>query len=166
MEQSHGGDSQNNNRTLIVTTALAKTGRSFILKKQGSNKSVLGAPKLGVPIFCTSPLIPACQCLTGFYRGAYDVMYPYRKGSIVLIEKQLAQMKNTDMPVDDRVELAGVRIDEDAPVVSRAEQYLCQIKNPYAFKCGQIAVNVRFSPEGKTLKEAVTSYLSAVKNSN
>lgn len=74
-------------------------------------------------------------------------------------------MKNADVSVDDRVDIACVRIDADAPAVSRAEQYLCQIKNPYAFKCGEIAVNVRFSPEGKALKEAVASYLSALKKS-
>jgi S1-C subfamily serine protease len=94
------------------------------------------------------------------------VLHPYMKGGIVLFAQQLAQMKNADIAVDDRVDIASVKIDADAPVASRAEQYLSQIKNPYAFKCGEIAVNVQFSPEGKTLKEAVTSYLSAIKKSN
>lgn len=45
-------------------------------------------------------------------------------------------------------------------VNKRAGQFLAQIKNPYAFRCGEIVVNVVFSSEGKSLKESVTSYLS------
>lgn len=93
-------------------------------------------------------------------------MHPYMKEGIVLFAQQSAQMQNADIAVDDRVDIASVRIDMDAPAASRAGQYLSQIKNPYAFKCGEIAVNVQFPPTGKPLKEAVISYLSAIKKNN
>ena len=49
----------------------------------------------------------------------------------------------------------------DAPVAFRAQQFLEQIKNPYAFMSGDVAVNVEFTPTGKTLREAMISYLTA-----
>jgi len=51
----------------------------------------------------------------------------------------------------------------DASVTVRAQQLLEQIKNPYAFMSGDVAVNIEFIPEGKPLREAMISYLSAQK---
>ena len=56
-----------------------------------------------------------------------------------------------------------MKIDPDLPIAQRMEDYIRQIKNPYAFKCGEIAVNVEYSSNGKTLKDAVKSYLIAIK---
>jgi hypothetical protein len=47
----------------------------------------------------------------------------------------------------------------DAPAVCRAEQYLRQVKNPYHFRVGDIAVNVEFTEGGKSLRDCVKSYL-------
>jgi hypothetical protein len=58
------------------------------------------------------------------------------------------------------VNIEDIKIDMTPCVNKRARQFLAQIKNPYAFRCGEIAVNVVFSSEGKSLKESVTSYLS------
>jgi len=52
-------------------------------------------------------------------------------------------------------------MDASAPI--RAEQFLAQIKNPYAFRCGDVAVNLEFSSDGKTLEQAITSYLLSKK---
>jgi len=51
----------------------------------------------------------------------------------------------------------------DAPVAVRAQQFVEQIKNPYAFMSGDVAVNIEFAPEGKTLRDAMVSYLRAQK---
>ena len=56
-----------------------------------------------------------------------------------------------------------VKIDMSLPAAQRADQYLAQIKNPYAFKCAGIAVDVEFSSEGKTLEQAITNYLISKK---
>lgn len=83
----------------------------------------------------------------------------------MVLAQLLAQMKNTREVPEERVDIAGIKIDTSAPVDFRAQEYLNRIKNPYAFKCGDIAVNIRFSPEGKGLKKAFSSYLSAIKKS-
>ncbi len=78
---------------------------------------------------------------------------------------QLTQLKNTKIPADERVDIVGIHIDTAIPAILRAEQYLCQVKNPYSFKCGDVAVNVRFSSDGRTLKDALKAYMQALKKS-
>ena len=78
--------------------------------------------------------------------------------------QQLQTLKTTLPAAADRVDIANVRIDRNAPAAQRAEQFLQQIKNPYAFRHGNLAINLSFSPNGKPLKEAVISYLTAQKN--
>jgi len=75
---------------------------------------------------------------------------------------QLRQLQETAPCRADRVDVSGIKIDMDAPIAVRAEQYLKQIKNPYAFRCGDVAVNVRFSQDGRTLEQAMQSYLTAL----
>jgi hypothetical protein len=78
--------------------------------------------------------------------------------------EELRALRVIDPAKEARVDIAGIHsltTDPDAPAVVRARQYLEQVKNPYAFKCGDIAVNVEFSPRGKTLREAMVFYLSA-----
>jgi hypothetical protein len=65
---------------------------------------------------------------------------------------------------EDRVDITEVKIDMTAPAEQRAEQYLSQIKNPYAFRCGDTFVNLAFNADGKSLKQAVVSYLTARKS--
>jgi hypothetical protein len=68
-------------------------------------------------------------------------------------------LKSVHPTYDERVNIEDIKIDMTPCVNKRAEQFLAQIKNPYAFRCGEIAVNIVFLSEGKSLKESVTSYL-------
>jgi len=77
---------------------------------------------------------------------------------------QLRELQNSVPPREQRVDVTTIQLDMDAPAAVRAEQYLRQIKNPYAFRCGDVAVNVRFSRDGRTLEQAMVSYLSALAN--
>lgn len=81
-----------------------------------------------------------------------------------MTKEQLLQLKNAEVSIPERVDIAEVKVDPTMPVALRMEEYLRQIKNPYAFRCGEIAVNLSFSSNGKTLKDAVASYLKAIKN--
>lgn len=76
---------------------------------------------------------------------------------------QLRNLKSVHPTYDERVNIENIKIDMIPCVYKRAGQFLAQIKNPYAFRCGEIAVNVVFSSEGKSLKESVTSYLNSQK---
>jgi len=78
--------------------------------------------------------------------------------------EQLQDLGDNPPARDDRVDIKTIYIDPNLSAVQRAEQYLQQVKNPYAFRVGDIAVNVAFSPNGKPLKETVISYLIALKN--
>ena len=71
----------------------------------------------------------------------------------------LGKLKNADKSTIDRVDITEVKIYMSAPVEARVKQYIEQIKNPYFFKCGDVAVNVIFSSNGRTLKQAITAYL-------
>lgn len=75
----------------------------------------------------------------------------------------LRTLKSVHPTYEERVDIGNIKIDMTACVYERTEQLLRQIKNPYSFRCGEVSINVAFSPEGKLLKEAVTSYLSSQK---
>ena len=79
-----------------------------------------------------------------------------------MTKAQLQQLRATVPAYADRVDASNVKLDMDAPAAVRAEQYLRQIKNPYAFRCGDVAVNLRFSHCGRTLEQAMHSYLTAL----
>ncbi len=71
----------------------------------------------------------------------------------------LAELKNAIPSDNERVDINSVNVDMSASSLDRAVQYLSQIKNPYAFRCGNIGVNLMFCPKGKSLKESVHNYL-------
>lgn len=77
--------------------------------------------------------------------------------------QELQALEADDPPKEERVDIRNVSVDMDAPVATRIQQLLKQVRNPYAFKCGDVAVNIEFMPDGKPLSEAMVSYLSAQK---
>lgn len=77
------------------------------------------------------------------------------------MKKHIVQSEKGPASAEERVDISTVRIDPDMPFALRLDGYLCQIKNPYKFRCGEIAINICFASEGRPLKEVLTSYLSA-----
>jgi len=84
------------------------------------------------------------------------------EGDTPMTAAQLRELQNIVPPREQRVDITTVKLDMDAPAAIRAEQYLRQVKNPYAFRCGNVAVNVRFCPDGKPLAQAMQAYLAAL----
>ena len=80
-----------------------------------------------------------------------------------MTQQDLEALRNANPPREERVDIRSVTLDMDAPAVVRAQQLLEQIKNPYACMCGDLAVNIGFTSGGKTLRDAVKSYLTAQK---
>jgi hypothetical protein len=79
-------------------------------------------------------------------------------GHAVTLE-ELCALRDTDPALEDRVDIRTVHVDADAPIAERMTQYLSQIKNPYAFRCGDYAINLRFNPEGRSLNDSIKAYL-------
>jgi hypothetical protein len=86
-------------------------------------------------------------------------MSHFVEGGFAVTFEELCALRESDPAIEDRVDIRSVSIDADAPFVERVEQYLSQIVNPYAFRYGDYAVNVRFNPEGRSLRDSIKSYL-------
>lgn len=51
------------------------------------------------------------------------------------------------------VDLSSVKIDDSLPVQARIESFIRQIKNPYCFRVGNVAVKVRYNENGSTFQQ-------------
>ena len=58
------------------------------------------------------------------------------------------------------VDINDVTVSDKLPKKERIREYIRQIKNPYQFKCGDIAVKVSFANQGKALEESLIALLS------
>ena len=58
------------------------------------------------------------------------------------------------------VDINDVTVSDKIPKKERIREYIRQIKNPYQFKCGDIAVTVSFAHQGKALEESLIALLS------
>ena len=95
------------------------------------------------------------------YTASFHILgYPNERSDAVNLQ-ELKALEDTDPPREERVDIKKVSVDMDAPVATRVQQLLEQVKNPYAFMCGDVAVNIEFMPEGKPLRKAMISYFSA-----
>ena len=82
-------------------------------------------------------------------------------------KQQLTQLSEIDITRVDRdtlVDLDMVGVDGASSVSERFRQFLSQIKNPYAFQVGGVAVKVKFTADGKTLGDALEGYLKSIKD--
>ena len=59
---------------------------------------------------------------------------------------------------DNLVDICEVKVDTSLPPAERMADYIRQIKNPYCFKCGNIAVKIKFAGAA-TFEECMESYL-------
>ena len=61
--------------------------------------------------------------------------------------------------IDSLVDIRNVKIDTTLPVPERIQSYIEQVKNPYYFRVGDVAVHVSYSENGPTLQELLEGYL-------
>ena len=81
---------------------------------------------------------------------------------------QLEELRQVNIDTVDKTvltELDPAKIDGAAPVADRLRQYLLQVKNPYAFRVRDVAVKIEFSSSGKSINDALSNYLSGLKES-
>lgn len=80
---------------------------------------------------------------------------------------QLDEFRRTDITKVDKdalVDIRSVSIDPDSPIETRFQQFFSQIRNPYAYRVGDIAVKIEFAIDGKPLADALAQYLASLKN--
>lgn len=57
------------------------------------------------------------------------------------------------------MDLKDVKIDKSLSVEDRMISYVQQIKNPYLFKVGDMAVKIRFTNSGQSLRDKLVSII-------
>lgn len=76
------------------------------------------------------------------------------KGIISL--EELRKMKEVDIRTVDKsqlVDLNSVVIDESKPVEERILSFIEQVRNPYCFRVGDVAVKVVYKEQGPTFQQ-------------
>ena len=74
----------------------------------------------------------------------------------------LEQMKAVDIRTvdpDDLIDISEITICRDKPQEERITDLIKQVKNPYCFKVGKVAVKISFSDCGFTLEDRLESLL-------
>ena len=83
-------------------------------------------------------------------------------------EQELDILKKVDVrnvALDDLVDIRNVKIDSTKCVEERIFDFIQQIKNPYVFKVGDIAVKVNYNENGPTFQEKFQNFLKdCIKN--
>ena len=65
-------------------------------------------------------------------------------------------LKSVDIKNVDKgslIDLDVVQIDDTRPVSERILSFLQQVKNPYCFRIGDVAVKVNYKPDGPSLQQ-------------
>ena len=79
--------------------------------------------------------------------------------------EELDRMKAVDIRTIDKadlVDIRDVRINTGRPISERIEDYIRQVKNPYCFKVGDVAVKVSFSENGGSFEDRFEQMLTAM----
>ena len=87
-------------------------------------------------------------------------MEHFGESSEKVVEWKKVDVREVDM--DTLVDIRDVNIDMDWPKEKRIEEFIRQIKNPYCFKVGKVAVKVEFSEGDATFEDRVKEYLESL----
>ena len=72
------------------------------------------------------------------------------------LKEYLEQMRNVDIRKVDQaslVDINQVKIDNSLPVVQRVSNFISQVRNPYCFRIGDVAVKVEYKTNGPTFQQ-------------
>lgn len=81
---------------------------------------------------------------------------------VTLKSNELDSLKNVDIEnfnIDDLTDLRDIKIDKNGSVESKLLSFMEQIKNPYFFKVGNVAVKLNFDNDGPTFQEKLLNSL-------
>ncbi len=75
----------------------------------------------------------------------------------------MSNIKITDVDPKTLVDIKTVVINEDLSQAEKVLSLIEQVKNPYCFRSGDIAVRVRFKDDGNSFADALISYFIRLK---
>lgn len=79
--------------------------------------------------------------------------------------EELREMKDLDIRTVDKkqlVDLNSVVIDENMPVEERILSFIQQVRNPYCFRVGDVAVKVVYKENGPTFQQSLEDMLMSL----
>ena len=80
-------------------------------------------------------------------------------------KESVNELKNVDIRNVDKsslVDLDSVQIDESIPVQERVLSFLEQIRNPYCFRIGDVAVKVNYKSDGPSFQQNFEDLLRTI----
>ncbi|MDR2023851.1 MAG: hypothetical protein LBQ71_11565 [Hungatella sp.] len=86
-------------------------------------------------------------------------------GNFDLSQIDFEALKQVDVRTVDPDTLVDIRkldIDPTLPRDERLKEFIRQVKNPYCFKVGKIAVSVGFNKDGHTFEKCMEHYLQTL----
>lgn len=82
-----------------------------------------------------------------------------------MTQSDLAELRQVDVrtvPLDSLADIKAIRINAKMPGEQRMAEFFSQIKNPYCFKVGKIAVGISYSDDGVSLEQCLENYLQTL----
>ena len=74
----------------------------------------------------------------------------------------LREVDIREVDLDSLVDIREVKIDQTLPKEQRMAYFIRQVKNPYCFKVGKVAVSVGFANNGVTFEQQMGYYLQTL----
>ena len=97
--------------------------------------------------FVSPPEMPVSNCKGGF--------------SVTLNAQEIQKMRSVNLGAVDKetlVDASGFVFDNSLPMEKRAARMLEQLKNPYCFRYGDMAIKLEFAEDGLSLQELLTAF--------
>ena len=67
-----------------------------------------------------------------------------------------------EVDLDSLVDIREVKIDQTLPREQRMADFIRQVKNPYCFKVGKVAISVSFARNGVSFEQQMGHYLQTL----
>ncbi len=72
--------------------------------------------------------------------------------------EQCRKTKLEQSDISELIDLQSIQIDTSKPVAERIPEFLEQVRNPYLFKVGDVAMKVNYG-DGKAFSDAIAALL-------
>lgn len=86
-------------------------------------------------------------------------------GEFDLLQVDFEALRQVDVRMvdpDTLVDIKELDIDKTLPREQRMAEFVRQVKNPYCFKVGKVAVSVGYSGDGVTFEQRMEHYLQTL----